>query len=482
MRVSMLAEPELEFGAGRHIDIRFGIMNYGPFDYATPLARREIRVGIVGTPQTVEGVAAWFDRCRSDIPAKESRQPHLFPRFPGFNPDTGFRSTLVMEPRLQRTIPEREFELLARASDPAWIVREAVAMFHTELEHLAEEGRVDVVVCAVPMTLLNVLERERPPVDDEEEGDEAEREESLDFHHLLKARAMSLRVPIQIILPMTYDPSQRRQQKRRADRLRQLQDEATRAWNIHTALYYKAGGIPWRLVRDPAELTTCHVGISFYKALDGSSLLTSIAQVFNERGDGVIVRGGKARMSKEDRQPHLDEEAAYALLDQALSTYKAEHRNLPARVVLHKSSTYNAGELAGFIAAVKRRDVDALDCTSIRRGYTRLFRHAPYPPLRGTLYDLDHEYHVPYTRGSVDFYATYPGMYVPRPLEIRCERTEQTPAFLAQEILALTTMNWNNTQFDGGEPITLRAARQVANILRYVGEEERVEPRYSFYI
>jgi hypothetical protein len=137
MRVSMLAEPELEFGVGRHIDIRFGIMNYGPFDYASPLARREIRVGIVGTPQTIEGVAAWFDRCRSDIPAKESRQPHLFPRFPGFNSDTGFRSTLVMEPRLQRTIPEREFVLLARASDPAWIVREAVAMFHAELEHLS---------------------------------------------------------------------------------------------------------------------------------------------------------------------------------------------------------------------------------------------------------------------------------------------------------------------------------------------------------
>jgi hypothetical protein len=31
---------------------------------------------------------------------------------------------------------------------------------------------------------------------------------------------------------------------------RPLQDEATRAWNIFSALYYKAGGTPWRLVRD----------------------------------------------------------------------------------------------------------------------------------------------------------------------------------------------------------------------------------------
>jgi len=235
-------------------------------------------------------------------------------------------------------------------------------------------------------------------------------------------------------------------------------------------------------VRDSSDLTACHVGISFYKTLDGSSVLTSMAQIFNERGDGVIVRGGKATISREDRHPHLQEDDALALLDQALRTYKSEHKTLPARIVLHKSSTYSEGEMAGFIEAAEQRGIDSLDCTSIRQGLTRLFRNAPYPPLRGTLFDVDDKHHILYTRGSVDFFATYPGMYIPRPLEIRCERTEQTSTFLAQEILALTKMNWNNTQFDGGDPITLRAARQVANILKYVPDGERVEPRYGFYM
>jgi hypothetical protein len=43
---------------------------------------------------------------------------------------------------------------------------------------------------------------------------------------------------------------------------RQVQDPATRAWNFHTALYYKAGGIPWRLIRD-ADSETCFIGASF---------------------------------------------------------------------------------------------------------------------------------------------------------------------------------------------------------------------------
>ncbi len=53
--------------------------------------------------------------------------------------------------------------------------------------------------------------------------------------------------PIQIIRRTTWDPTfkPRQAQKRR------LQDEATRAWNLHTALYYKAGGVPWRLPAKP---------------------------------------------------------------------------------------------------------------------------------------------------------------------------------------------------------------------------------------
>src|SRR5580700_3717522 len=103
MNLTFLEEPELEFGAGRHIDIRFGIMNYGPLDFDNSLAPKQINVGIVGSAESVEGVRRWLDRCRTMIaakpsredPAKPNKQPNLFAQFPGFNLDTGFRSTLV---------------------------------------------------------------------------------------------------------------------------------------------------------------------------------------------------------------------------------------------------------------------------------------------------------------------------------------------------------------------------------------------------
>lgn len=310
-----------------------------------------------------------------------------------------------------------------------------------------------------------------------------QKEIDLDFHDLFKAKAMALRKPTQIILPSTYNAKKKSRISKYKQKVRSIQDEATRAWNFYTALYYKALGTPWRLVRDSRDLTTCYVGISFYKTLDRSRLLTSTAQIFNERGEGVILRGGQAELSKDDRQPYLKASDASELLSNALAMYRREHRNLPARVVLHKTSRFSPEEFEGFQDGLDKHGIDTFEFISFDyRSRTRLFRYGKYPPLRGTLMNLDDFTHVLYTRGSVNFFSTYPGMYVPRPLKFRCESVESTPKALAQEILALTKMNWNNTQFDRGEPITVRAAKQVGQILKYVGKDDPIEFHYRFYM
>jgi hypothetical protein len=65
------------------------------------------------------------------------------------------------------------------------------------------------------------------------------------------------------------------------------------------------------LPRDSADLANCYVGVTFYRSTDQQSLQTSVAQVSNQRGDGVIVRGAPARVSQRDRQPHLAREGGY---------------------------------------------------------------------------------------------------------------------------------------------------------------------------
>lgn len=216
--------------------------------------------------------------------------------------------------------------------------------------------------------------------------------------------------------------------------------------------------------------------------MDKTKLLTSVAQVFDERGEGIVVRGGAARIDKSDRQPHVDEIGATQLLINALDAYDREHHTSPARVVLHKTSLFNAAEEEGFRAAAATRRVYSLDMITLQDSSTRLFRVGLYPPLRGTLLTTGDKTQLIYTKGSVDFFSTYPGMYAPQALGIYLHSVEQAPRFLAHEVLELTKMNWNNTQFDGSEPITIRAARQVGKILKHVPEGGYIQHRYSYYM
>ena len=482
IEISHSDEPELEFGGGgRHLDIRFGIMDYGPFDVAHAEAPKRVRVGIVGSVDTVEGATRWMDRCRSGLPAKASRQPNLFPAFPGLENDSAFRCEFVTSPELQRTVPEREFLRLAGIGGANAATRESVAVFLDEIRALGERNvPPDVVLCALPVKLIGAIVN----AVQEEGGEEADEhvEDVLNFRGMLKAACMELRRPIQILWPTTYDSTIRIPRKLKKTNDRRVQDDATRAWNLYTALYYKANGLPWRLVRDPTHLKTSYVGISFYRTAHGDLVHTSVAQMFDERGEGLILRGARARESREDRRPHLAAEDAYKLLSEAIRLFRQQHRHFPARVVLHKTSLFDAEERDGFGRALEERGIDYVDMISVAKTPTRLYRRGAYPPLRGTFMRLEDREAVVYTRGSVEFFRTYPGMYIPRPLLLRCQEMNQSLPFLAEEILALTKMNWNNTQFDGGEPITLRAARRVGDVLKYVPDTQSIAPRYSFYM
>src|SRR5262249_7760082 len=139
--------------------------------------------------------------------------------------------------------------------------------------------------------------------------------------------------------------------------IRKVQDPATRTWNLLNALYYKAGRAPWRLPRPEDQHKTTYIGIGFYRDLSGQRLLTSTAQIFDERGRGIILRGGRARIDKGDKHPYLDRQDAYDLLLKSLKTYYAQHQHYPARVVILKTSRFEADEADGFQQALKEANV-----------------------------------------------------------------------------------------------------------------------------
>ncbi len=158
MRVTRIYEPQLQFGTSSSVDVRNGVINYcvADFDRQDPL--ESIRVGIIGSQKSVERFCAWLERCKEQIEAKESRQPNLFPLFPGFNSLTGFRCELRTDSSLHRVIRQIDIETVARSNVDEERKLRAVDIFIEQARDLFEKRRPDVLVCALPDELLDALD------------------------------------------------------------------------------------------------------------------------------------------------------------------------------------------------------------------------------------------------------------------------------------------------------------------------------------
>ena len=474
----LLEEPMLEFGEqGQHIDPRLGLARYGPLQ---PMPGDRVSIGLIGTAETTEGFEQWMDRLKSEIPGKSDKLPNLFPPFPGLGNDNPFRCRFEVNPAVRRVLPMRDIEDVVSIRKHSEAVEEAAALFKDQAEAMFEGSeRPDVIVAALPFDLImrvvnDVTGQAGDDTDDRDEG-------PIDFRDLLKAQALHLQRPTQLVWPTTWDDDVKIPRKLKAT-ARRVQDPATRAWNLFNALFYKAGRTPWRLPRPDDQLKTSYVGIGFYRDLSGQRLLTSTAQMFDERGKGLIVRGGRARIDKGDRHPYLDRNDAYDLVRRSLKAFFNHHSHYPARVVVFKTSRFERGEVDGIGQALGEANVAYSDLVWVSENSPiTLHREGSYPPFRGTLVGLGGNA-VLFTRGSVPYYRTYPGLRVPNPLMLRPHRHDTPLCDIARDVLALSKMNWNTTQFDGALPIPIRAAKQVGRVLKHVPIGQHESSEYSKYM
>lgn len=473
MRLEHLPEPRLLFADGTHICPRRGIAEYGVFDLTQETRRDAVLVGGIGTSNCIELLSKWIERCRGviDAPA-DVKQENLRLPFCGFSAGTGFGADIKFSSDLSRTLKSSELKEILAIENRAERVQMAISYYYEHIKFLAQNRHVDVIVCVIPEPLFKVIATEERPSEETLDPDEP-RHEELNFRRALKAKAMLHGRPLQLVRQVSLDETKTAGQ----------QDDATKAWNFCTALYYKSGPtIPWKLEQDRARASSCAVGISFYRSRDRQTLNTSLAQIFDELGNGLILRGTPVEFDKNDRVPHLSAQQAHDLLTAALNEYRIALRTFPARVVIHKSSNFNEEEIDGLESAAREMKIDAVDFVTIMDSKFRLFRDGNYPPYRGTFASFDDHRHLLYTRGSVWYYQTYPGLYVPQPIELRIVQSEESPAFIAKEILGLTKMNWNNTQFDGKYPVTLGCSRKVGEIMKYLTEADTPQIRYGFYM
>lgn len=489
MEFKVLDEPQLTFGKGDHVCPKTGIESLGVYDINDELRKSELRVGLVGRPKGINDLNGWLLQCQSFIEGKEGKLPNLFRGFSGFSDAHGFHCKLLYGDRSTRPIENSKIQKIHKINNIEDRINSCVQLYFEEIRFLAENRPVDVIVCALPDDLFSAvtenisltksavnegLLEDRPDAQDIQPDDEEATKLEHNFRRLLKAKTMAFGTPLQLAREKVFCVGKNP---------RDIEDEATRAWNFCTALYYKGiKTIPWRLREDANKPRTCYVGIGFYKSRDKKTISTSLAQVFDEYGHGVILRGSPVSIDKDNKRPYMDKQQAFELLSNALDEYKRALKQSPARVVVHKKSNFREEEIDGFNLALELKSVQLKDYVTIMPSSIKLFSYEIFPPPRGSFLALSDDRAILYTRGFINYYKTYPGGYVPTPIEIRAFENEYSIEDIAKEILGLTKMNWNNARLDGKWPITLECAERVGEILKYVEDKQTPQASYAFYM
>jgi hypothetical protein len=484
--------PLLEFGGpGMFTDPRIGLREGGPFDLRFGAARSgQIKVGLVGDPASVTLAQAWLDRVRGTLAAVTGAGG--YPHFPGF--EAVFRAKLVTDDRWTIAFdqPASSVEKALEERNPVRRFETVLELYHDAIRRLArlETTKPDVVICCLSDEVLNECSTVTRTLTPEERraarelrkrqastqldmfdfaGVEEQPEDLLnrDFRRALKARAMIETMPVQIVTSdLLLDD-------------RANQEPAARAWNSSVGLYYKAGGIPWRMKLDGPE--TCFVGISFHhvKTRERHLVKSSIAQAFSSQGEGFALRGGDVEYDeKQGRNVHLTEDQAHQLGVDVLAEYRDRVGGIPLRVVLHKTSNYSDAERSGFRRALA--EVPVVELINIMPTSFRLVRFGSYPPNRGTLCTVNEDRSYLFTTGYMPELKTYPGPHIPSPVQLAGD----TPGDIdqvARDILGLARMNWNTASITGGMPVTLFFARRVGGIMAEFGAIDKdARPPTSF--
>ena len=374
----LLDEPQLLF-AGNHpsTDPKVGLAAAGPADLDTPNHPSQIPIGVIGTGATRERAISWVQLCGSEIAGRKDK-PRQVPAFPGFNSSSPFKSEFQVADSPLGVITSTELQNVLRQTDYEDGFRAAVDLISGKIQLMVEESpAIKVLLCALPTEIVEYClaagRQLRSEGVDSKPGrlfaklariEETTGQQNMlsslfqpevrsnDFvgrnlRRALKAQSMRWQRPLQLA---------------REDSLLSAagsQHPATKAWNFCTAMYYKAGALPWKL--EGLDPDSCFVGVSFYRHVNEQSfeIHTSLAQVFTGYGDAFVLRGHKFNWPHE-RSPHLNQEAARNLMVLVRQKYDEWKKRPPSRIIVHKTSRFYEDELDGFrkgLAGISQYDL-----------------------------------------------------------------------------------------------------------------------------
>lgn len=452
---TLLDEPYLSFAPNDgQVDehplrglVRFGPFSKGSFAGYTP----QIRIATVGPGSTFIRRGELMKELRRAHDAAERKE--YVPRYPGFQ--DLFHVELVSAPSHAHVKWPESVDQLAGNGTPEQRLLNAMDNALARLDNIRED--FDVVLVHFP-----------------ESWSMATRTKFFDAHDALKALGAKYNIPTQVL----------------NDRAFTFQYRASLAWRLSTALYVKAGGIPWKLARMKSiPENTAYIGLAYALRGDPTNAhyVTCCSQVFDMDGGGMQFVAYEARDPVADvkearRNPFLSRADMRAVIARSLELYQKRNAGqLPRRLVIHKTTTFKQEELDGAFDALA--GIQEVECIEVGAHFTwrgvwlldskkESPRSIPsgYPVPRGTVIVRSGTSALLWAAGNApsvstkgDFYQG--GKSIPKPLQLIRHAGRGPLETVAHEALALTKMDWNNDALYDPVPVSIRYSQRLARTI-----------------
>jgi len=487
-QLTKLDEPLLSFGYDQGVeDPRDGLMLFNPLDEGKAYG---VRAGVIGTAQGIQRYKRWVQRIQTPIIDLDKKgKPILHrPFFPGF--ETVFGIKWQPDPVLEITLADDEPEQYLLLADKYQRVYKTVEIYTERILSAAnrQDEPVDIWFVVIPENVWkrcrpkSTIERAlqvgesntrkarraqslgaSPSMFEEENRDAVPYHYDVHFHNQLKARLLGSRILTQVLRETTIAPEDFKNPF--GGPLRQVDEPSAIAWNLSTAVFYKAGARPWKIkqVRDGV----CYIGLAFKQdQLSGDPRSACCAaQMFLDSGDGVVFKGAVGPWFKAGRGDyHLTRAAAKELVGLAVESYRHYRKESPRELFLHGKVRFEQDEWMGFSDAVDA-STNLVGVRIHNENNFKLFKKGTHAALRGLAYIRDERTAYLWTKGFIPRLQTYPGRGVPKPLLIDVCKGNVDIQIVLRDIMALTKLNYNTCVFADGQPVTLKFADAVGEIL-----------------
>lgn len=494
-----ISEPYLTFGNDQKaIDPRDGLMLFGPFD--SKKVSGSVTLGIVGPIQARKKMTNYLRELHGQVlPIKDS-QKH--PIFPGLESTMGI--SVNFESIQQLNVDDDEIEATLKYTDSHIRIHKLVNLYVEPLVSYSKEEEMPVnlwmvvipeaiftygrpnskiknsennIKAKIPKDILNRFSQNLfPEYQEEDEKIRYAYSFETNFHNQLKARLLGTNIVTQIVREskISYNGLSEKQKER------EEQVKTAKAWNLASAIYYKLGGLPWKM--GEVRRGVCYLGLVYKKTDEKSRNACCAAQMFLDSGDGMVFRGNVGPWwNPITKEFHLKKEDALDIISQSMDSYYNKFNVYPQEIFIHAKTFFDDAEWEGFLEAANNKS--KIIGVRIRNYNTfKLYRQYSYCVPRGMVLQYDSNKAFLWTKGYIPRFKTQMGLETPNPIDVQIVRGEEDIDVVCKDILSLSKLNYNACVYGDGLPVTLKFADSIGEILTAGKDLDAGVLPFKFYI